>query len=224
MGLIEVLIATALLTIVLTVATGLYISAMGTISMASAVNANTANASNGMNQATRVIRAGTANPVEGEALDDPAFVEAKPESVILYSFVSPDPVNLQPVMVRLYLNAQRQLAEDRWTATLTAGYWRFPSPYPGTAGYAAPQSTRILTTTVPPRTGSSAYLFTYYKDVRGTVPAAAAGANVAAASLSEIVAVKVSLTVQQSLTDASSPVTLESLVGIPNLNALDSAA
>lgn len=206
MTLTEVLVASVVLMIVLTASSSLYISATKSISMAGATNTNTANASNGMNELARVIRAGTSNPVVGQPLDDPAFLEAKPESVILYSYVTADPAAPKPVMTRYYLNSQRQLVEDRWVSTLVAGYWTFPSPS------TAPQSTRILTTTVPPRVGTAADLFTYYSDVQG---------KVVTTTLSSIVAVKITLTVQQSLTNSSSPVTLVNLVGIPNLNALD---
>lgn len=219
MSLTELLVASIVLMIVLTVAANLFINATKSMGMADAVNANTANASNGMNEASRVIRAGTSNPVSGQAVDSPAFVEAKPESVILYSLVGGDRNDPHPVMIRLSLNAQRQLVEERWTATVVAGYSTFKSPYVGASGYVAPQLTRILTTTVSPRAGSAAYLFTYYSDVQGTVPLAAAGVDVAPASLAAIVTVRVSLTVQKSMTNSNSPVTLENLVGIPNLNA-----
>lgn len=220
MSLTELLVASIVLMIVLTVAANLFINATKSMGMASAVNANAANASNGMNEAARVIRAGTSNPVQSQSLDKPAFVEATPESLILYSFVGGDRNDPHPVMIRLSLNPQRQLVEERWIATVVAGYSTFPSPYVGASGYVAPQLTRILTTTVSPHTGTAAYLFTYYSDVQGTtaVPATA-GANVPQAALSTIVAVKVTLTVQQSLANSSSPVSLENLVGIPNLNA-----
>lgn len=220
MSLTELLVASIVLMIVLTVAANLFINSTKAMALASAVNANTANAANGMDEAARVIRSGTSNPVQAQLLDNPAFVEAKPESVILYSFVGGDRTDPHPVMIRLSLNAQRQLVEDRWAATVLAGgYSGFPSPYVGAPGYVAPQATRILTTTVSPRTGAAPYLFTYYSDVPGTVPLAPAGTDVPAASLAAIVTVKVSLTVQKSLTDRTSPVTLENLVGIPNLNA-----
>ena len=221
MSLTELLVASIVLMIVLTVAANLFINATKSMGMAAAVNANAANAANGMNEAARVIRAGTTNSVSAQVVDNPAFVEAKPESVILYTYVGGDRADPRPVMIRLSLNPQRQLVEERWTGTVLAGgYSGFPSPYIGTSGYVAPQLTRILTTTVSPRTGSSAYLFTYYSDVQGAVPVpATAGTDVPPAGLSTIVAVRVTLTVQQSLTNSSSPVTLENLVGIPNLNA-----
>lgn len=220
MSLTELLVASIVLMIVLTVAANLFINATKSMGMAAAVNANTANASNGMNEATRVIRAGTSNPVQAQIMDNPAFVEAKPESVILYSFVGGDRTDPHPVMIHLYLNSQRQLVEDRWAATILAGgYSGFPSPYIGAPGYVSPQSSRILTTTVAPYRAGTAYLFTYYSDVPGTVPLAAAGTDVPAAALAAIVTVKVSLTVQASLANSNSPVTLENLVGIPNLNA-----
>lgn len=220
MSLTELLAASIVLMIVLTVAAGLFVNATKSIALAAAVNANTANASNGMNEAARVIRAGTANPVLAQVVDTPAFVEAKPESVIVYSFVGSDRTDPHPAMIRLSLNSQRQLVEERWAATvLSGGYSGFPSPYVGNPGYAVPQSTRILTTTVSPRLGSTPYLFTYYSDVQGTVPLAAAGTNVSPTGLSAIVTVKITLTVQQSMTNNNSPVTIDNLVGIPNLNA-----
>ncbi|MDN4643471.1 hypothetical protein QCD75_05655 [Arthrobacter sp. PsM3] len=224
MSLTELLVASIVLMIVLTAASALYVSATKAMSMAGALNANTANASNGMNEVVRVIRAGTSNPVENLPLDAPAFLEAKPESVILYSYVTSDPAVPRPVMTHFYLNAQRQLVEDRWVATSQSGYWSFPSPTPGASGYRVPDSTRILTTAVPTPQGTAADLFTYYGDVRGTETTrlAAARNDVPAASLERIVAVQVTLTTQQSLTNSSSPVTLTNLVGIPNLNALES--
>lgn len=220
-SLVELLVAIMLLGIVLTMVSGLYISGMRTVSMTGDVNVNTKTASNGMNEVARVIRAGTANPVEGQALSDPAFVEAKPESVILYAYVNLDSSGEQPVMIRLYVNAQRQLVEQRWASNaLVDGYWGFPSLYPATTGYAAPESTRILADTIAPHSGSAPYLFTYYSDLKGHDAIAAFGGNVGSSALSTIVAVKVTMTVQPSLTDNSSPVTLVNIVGIPNLGVL----
>ena len=173
-----------------------------------------------MNEATRVIRAGTSNPVQAQLLDNPAFVEAKPESVILYSFVGGDRTDPHPVMIRLSLNAQRQLVEDRWAATVLAGgYSGFPSPHI--------RDSRLRRPAVDPHPdhhglatyGHCAVPLHLLQRVQGTVPLAPAGTDVPAVSLAAMVTVKVSLTVQKSLTDSKSPVTLENLVGIPNLNA-----
>lgn len=221
MGLTEVLVASMVLVIVLTVATSFFINAMKSVSLAAAANANNANAANGMNEAARVIRAGTATTVWPLRVDSPAFMEAKAESVILYSLVAADRHAPRPMLVRLSLDPQRQLVEERWAPSIKpGGQLSFPSPYAGTEGYTAPDSTRILTTTVSPQAGTTPHLFTYYRDALGTERLPSTGADVPAAQLSQIVAVKVTMTIQQSMTTNASPVTLENLVGIPNLNAL----
>lgn len=211
LGLSELLVAMVLFGIVLAVVSGLFVSTQRNFTLSSNITDNTKAASNGMNEAARLIRAGTENPVAGQPLPDPAFVSAANESVTLYAYINLDASVERPIMVRLALDAERRLVESRWAAvSLPDGHWGFPSPA------SRPDSTRTLAQTVAPHASGSPSLFTYLRS--DGAPMAGSDAGLPSDQLSTIASVQVTLTVQASLTNAGNPVTLQNTVGIPNLN------
>ncbi|WBM81191.1 prepilin-type N-terminal cleavage/methylation domain-containing protein [Cryobacterium breve] len=159
LGLTELVVAMALLGIIAAIVFGLYLSATRTISQARSLLSNTREASNGMNEISRVIRAATENPVSGVAVNDPAFTStaAAPitgESVTLYAYVNLTSSSQQPVKIRLALDSSRRLVETVWPATvLSPGFYGFTST--------VPTSTRIMAGTVAPQAASGPSLFTY---------------------------------------------------------------
>ncbi len=210
-SLVELIVAIGLLSLLVTMVAGLYISAMKTVSFSRSLTQNTAFAANAMNEASRVIRAGTANPVANKTLSDPAFVQATNEQMILYAYVNLASSAEQPVMISLSLNSSRQLVESRWPATALQTGWSFPDP-----AVTAPSSTRMLAATVAPNVAGQPYLFTYLL-ADGTVLPVPATGTFTADQRRTIASVMVTLTVQASLTDSTNPVTLQNTVGIPNL-------
>jgi len=208
LGLIELLVSMVLLGVICLVVSGFYISTIRTVSHTGSLAGNTREASNGMNEASRVLRAATENPVVSQQLSDPAFVSASTESVTIYAYVNLGSSTQAPIKIRLEVDANRQLVETQWAASgSTNGYFTFTNP--------TPTSTRILAGTVAAQAGTAPYLFTYLLANGVELPVPAGGFTVA--QLRTIAAVTVTLTVQGSTTDARSAVTLQNTVGLPNL-------
>jgi Tfp pilus assembly protein PilE len=209
---IELLVTMLIVALLSTIVVGAYQSTTQALGAANSLNRNTAQAANGMNEASREIRAATDNLLPGNT-SDPAVVEAANESVLIYAYINLQSSSAQlPVMVRLRVDpTTRRLVEDIWSGTQSSsGYWTFPS----TA--TTPRTTVILASTVATQTGSAPYIFTY---LAGTtvLPVPAVGVFTAA-QRGSITSIKISLTVQNSLTNASRPVTLQNTVGMPNLS------
>jgi type II secretory pathway pseudopilin PulG len=204
----ELIIAIGLLSLFATVLTSLYVSSIRAMSVGRDVHQNTGQASNAMNELSRVIRAGTDNPVRGQALNDPAFYnKATATEIYIYAYINLDSSAELPVMINFQRNSQGVLIERRWPATLDAnGYWKFPDP-----ASTVPASTRTVASTLP-----STPLFTYLKSDNTVIPIPVGGIT-DPNTLRSIAAVTVSLTIQSSLTDTSQKVTLQNTVGIPNL-------
>ncbi|WP_420897956.1 PilW family protein [Cryobacterium frigoriphilum] len=206
LSLVELLVSMLLLGIVTAMVTGLYVSAMRTVTHAQMLSANTRSVSNGMNEMARVVRGATENPVLGLALNAPALEDARDESVTFYSYVNlGTAVAVQPVKIRLSLDASRRLVETQFAAVpLTSGFFGFAS---------TPLSSRILTETVAP--AGTPQLFTYLKADGTVLVPTTAGLTEAERRL--VTAIRISVTVTNGSTDARSWVTLRNTVGMPNV-------
>lgn len=208
---IELMVTMLIVAILSTIVVGTYQSTTKALTAANSLNRNTAQAANGMNEASREIRAATANPIANNSFD-PAILQGFNESVVMYAYINLQSSSVQlPVMVRLRVDpSTRQLIEDIWDgAKNSSGYWIFP------ATTATPRSTIILASTVAQQSGSNPYLFTYFA---GTTPLPVpATGTFTQAQRGSITSIQITLTIQGSVTDASRPVTLQNTVGMPNL-------
>lgn len=207
LSLVELLVSMLLLGIVTAIVSGLYISAMRTVTQAQVLSSNTRSVSNGMNEVSRVLRAATENPVSGLPLKAPALESASDNAVTFYAYVNlGTPVVTQPpVKIMLSLDANRRLVETTYAAIpLTAGFFSFA---------AVPLSSRILTEALAP--AGSPPLFTYLKADGVAIVPAATGLTDAERRL--ITAVRLSVTVTNGSADASTWVTLRNTVGMPNV-------
>jgi Tfp pilus assembly protein PilW len=212
-SLIELLVAMMIVVVLSTIVIGFYTSTVQSLATANTINRNTEQASNGMNETAREIRAATSNPVAGQQLNDPAVVQGTNETLVIYAYVGLQSSSAQlPVMVRLRVDATtRNLMEDVWPATQNAaGYWIFPSIA------TTPTTTRLLAGTVAQQSGSNPYLFTY---IAGNAPPLVVPTGgFSLAQRNSITSIKITLTIQNSLTNATRQVTLQNTVGMPNLN------
>lgn len=208
---IELLVTMLVVTILSTVVIGAYRSTTQALGAANSLNRNTAQAANGMNEASREIRAATANPIVNNSFD-PAIVQANNESVVIYAYINLQSSSSQlPVMVRLRVDPiTRNLVEEVWSGTQnSSGYWIFP------ATTSTPRTSIILASTVATRTGTNPYLFTF---LAGTTPIAVPGGGITDPVLrGSITSIQVTLTIQGGLTNATRPVTLQNTVDMPNL-------
>jgi prepilin-type N-terminal cleavage/methylation domain-containing protein len=207
-GLVELLVSIVLLGIIGTIVSGLFISTQRTISQGQSLTGNTRQAANGMNEVARVIRAATANPVQGQSLSDPALVAATNESVTLYAYVNLASSAQLPVKIQLALDSNRRLVETQWASyVISSGYFGFNS---------TPVSTRIMAGTVATPPSGQPSLFTYVLPNGTVLPVPITGV-LTTAQLRSIAAVQVTMTLQSSLTNRQSAVTLQNTVGMPNL-------
>ena len=206
-GLVELLVAMLIFGIVITLVANMYVSMTRTVQIGGSVNNSTKAASLGMNELSRVIRFATGNPVSGQPIDDPAFVEAGRETITVYSYVDTVSSAVQPVKVKFSLDASRRLIETRYAAySLSGGYWGFSS---------TPLWTRTLTGQVMAPGAGEPYLFTYLQDDGTAIAVPAAG--LASSQFSAIAAVQVTLKLKADDGTTANPVVLQNTVGLPNL-------
>jgi len=202
----ELLVAMVVMGVVLSMVVGFFSSAGRAFTLNQTTSGNTRAASNGMNEISRILRAATENPVQGQTVDSPAFVTATNESVTVYAYVNLTSSTEQPIKVQFSIDSNRNLVETEWASyVIAAGYW----------GYATtPSFTRILASSIVNRVAPNPYLFTYLASDGTTIPIPSGGYT--STNLSSIAAVQVSLTIGKTAT-ASSTVSLQNTVGLPNL-------
>jgi hypothetical protein len=166
----------------------------------------------GMNEVTKVIRAGTI--IDRETLDDlPIFVDASDESMVLYSYLAEDSFDPAPIRVRFSIDANRQLVESRWSATRGAEGWTFPA-LTATPDFQKVVARKIIARTSAEVAAGRSRLFTYL-DIAGNPIAT----PVTSANRGNIASVKVTMNVQADDTGQASPVEIQNRVGLPNLTA-----
>ena len=205
--LIELLIAIALTTVIMGLAVSLFVIGTRSVSLAQSVDGGTRQASNGMNQVARMIRAATpdpySNPIVGQPQSDPAIIAASTQAVSFYAYV-----NLSggeaPVKVT-YSLSNGILQETQYAATTTVpgvnGHWDF-SP--------TATLTRTLCTSIP----ASVTVFRYFnKSGTELLPANLTDVTSRAA----ITSVQVTITIQP--TGAASAVTLINTIGMSNVGS-----
>ncbi|MGY6496889.1 MAG: hypothetical protein ACXIUP_01550 [Microcella sp.] len=187
---------------------GFFIAFTNTFTADRAATDSSTTAALGMNDVTRVIRAGTEIPVENQVLNIPVFERAENERMIIHAFIDTSSADPRPVKIEYYVNAQRELVERRYEAiALARGYWSFSSTH---------QGDRVIARQLPTRQSGDPWLFTYLTATGGefTIPA---GNTLNETQRRSVAAVRVTMTVQADITARAEPVTLRSTVGIPNL-------
>ncbi len=210
LSLIELLVTIMLFSLIMIMITGFFMSATTSITLSRGLTENTKTASNAMSAISRAIRAGTNNPVTGNPVPDPAFVVAQRDEIVFYAYVNLTDAAERPVMYRFRVNRTTgQLTEAQWPATaLPSGRWSFP------AVTTTPTYSRVIAETIAPYDGGD-YPFTFLKANGTALDPGTSGLSLA--NRQQVVAVRVTIGVQSSLTDSSRRVTLLNLVGMPNL-------
>lgn len=213
MTLIELAVTIFVLGVLSTVVVGLFVNISTTLTRDRAAMDSTSIAAIGMNEVTKVIRAGTEIRVAGVTLNDPVFATAKSEEMTINSYLADSSTGvLAPVKVRLAINpSTRELTEIRWPSTKNAaGYWIFST---------TPGATRTIARAIPvvtlPLTAGQKYLFTYY-DAAGLELVVPAG-GLSESQRRAVAAVQVTVTVQADVTSRAKKVMLQNTVGMPNL-------
>jgi type II secretory pathway pseudopilin PulG len=207
-SLVELIVAILVLGIVSTMIVSLFAGTLQAVTVSSALDKNTREASNGMNEMSRIVRAGTPYPVSNAVQPKPAFATAANETFTIYAYVNLANSDQQPVKVQFSVDGNGNLVEKKWTSTLSGGYYTFPTT-------TAP-TTRTLASSVVPKVSGSPYIFTYL-DASGAAIPMPSGGLVGDDALAAISSVTITLTIQGSSMDTRSRVTLVNTVGIPNL-------
>lgn len=207
-SLAELLVTMFLTGIVGVIVVGFFIAFTNTFTADRAATDSSTTAALGMNDLTRVIRAGTEIPVEGQVLNNPVFQTAGNERMIVHAFIDTSSADPRPVKIEFFVNPQRELVERRYAAVpLARGYWTFELDHAGD---------RVIARQLPVRQSGDPWLFTYVTATGAefTLPA---NATLNDTQRRSVAAVRVTLTVQADTTARAEPVTLRSTVGIPNL-------
>lgn len=206
-GLVELLVAMLIFGIILTIVSGMFMSASRVVSTGTSVNTSTKAASLGLNELSRAIRFAASNPVSGQALNDPALVVAKSDLITVISYLDVDPASPKPVKIAFTIDSQLRLIEVRYAAyELSKGFWGFKT---------TAESTKVLTGALIAPTGTEAPLFTYLdaNNTALTVPTT----GLTSGQLQLVAAVKVSIKLKSDDATSGNPVQFESIIGIPNL-------
>jgi len=210
MTLIELVVAMGIFGILLTLVVSIFVSGARSLSDQQGAIDNSRLASTSMNEVTRIIRAGTEIPVPGTSVNNPVFVYAGAEKIIINSFIdagtSADP---PPVRVQFARNSADELVETRWAAFHVVGhptYWAFQS---------TANTSRPIARSLTPAT-AGAPLFRYY-DKDGLVLTPPAGGTLSVAQIRSVASVQVTMRVQADESGRVEPVSIQNMVGIPNL-------
>lgn len=211
LSLIELLIAIAITALIATLGTWMFVAGTHSVSLAQSIDGGTRQASNGMNQAARMLRAATPNPLAsptaGGAQTEPAILTATGNSIAFYAYVNLTGAE-SPVMARFSVDTAGRLIEQQWKPTTATaglnGHWTFP------ALTAVPALKRALCNSIP----TSAQVFTYYDKAGGVLPVSTLTTDTARAA---IVSVQVSITIQP--TGAASAVTLTNRISMANVGS-----
>lgn len=169
----------------------------------------------GMNEMTRVIRAGI--PIKNDFAAsgtgyDPAFVYAGSEALTLNAGLDTTATLLRPTRITFSLSPTRVLTETRITPRAggaSEAQWMF-------TGAGTSTTSKAIARTIISSTGSEPKLFRYY-DVSGVELIPPSGGSLSTADMARIATVKVFLKVQADPTSRADPVILTNQVGLPNL-------
>lgn len=206
-SLVELLVSMLLVSLLGVIVTGLFISTTRSVATGNAINADTGTAANLMNEMTRAVRSGTNAQIAG--LPVTAVNTAKPETLVLYSFVDTDELAMRPVKIQFTVDpTSRQIVETRWLAKdAGAGTWKFDAPLTLAFARTYPGVVVARSSTYP------VDLFTYL-GANNTPLAVDSSGNVDATL---VAAVKIKLLERPTKFSTATPVTLSNEVGLPNL-------
>jgi hypothetical protein len=188
------------------IVTGFFISTSRSVATGNALNADTGTAANLLNEMTRAVRSGTNAQIAG--LPVTAVNTAKPETLVLYSFVDTDELAMRPVKIQFTVDpTTRQVVETRWLAKdAGAGTWKFDLPL-------TIASTRTYPGVVVARSSTFPVdLFTYLDTNNNPLDTSSGSADPTL-----VAAVKIKLLVRPTKTSTATPVTISNEVGLPNL-------
>lgn len=210
--LVELMVTMVVLAVAMAMVAGIMVTTSRTFTKDRSATNSTNIAAAGMNELTRVIRAGTEIRVSGGGRNTPVFETAENETMTLHAFIDADSLDPRPVKVRFSVNDRRELVETRYPAVAGSGpFWEFvPPEHPSV-------TSRVITRQITTAAAGEPALFSYYTADDPDAPLTVPSAGLDETTRRKIVIVRVRLKVQSDATGRSVPVVIENQVGIPNL-------
>lgn len=202
----------SLLAIVSTLITTLVVTVSQTFAREESEQDSSRTAAVGMQQVTRIIRAGAEIPRSSVWQALPAFESARADSLILNTYLDTETTANGPTRIRLELSGSGELVETRWSAQLTAGDWVYRT---------TPSRTHVIVRDVarqgsPLASGVAPPMFTYLR-ANGTPIDPPSGGALTEAQRREIAAVRVSLVVQTAPGSGAAATQLLSTIALPSI-------
>lgn len=222
MSVVELLVTMVLLTLILLMASNMYISVTQTTTQTQSVNEGTRVASNAMNEINRVVRFAVDNPRSNDT-PLPAFSSAKASELTVFSLVDTDALAsvadrpLMPVMVSFELGTDGNIAERRWKPAPAGSFWAFGAASPPTAQLSRVLGGKFLAS------GTTESLFRYF-DSNGVELIPAANLSLNAADRAKIKSVLVTMNTVPLDSPDDTPVVIENMIGMLNLVELSGGA
>ncbi|WP_374009664.1 type II secretion system protein J [Leifsonia sp. LS-T14] len=204
LSLIELLIAMMLTGLILTMGVWMFVAGTHSVSLAQSIDGGTRQASNGMNQVARMVRAATPNPLAsptpGQPLNAPAIIAATATSVQFFAYVNlsgaESPVRVTYSVVNGILQESQAPALSNTAGA--NGHWDF-----GAAG-----SPRNLCNSIP----AGVSVFRYFNKAGSELLPANLLQDAQRAAISSI---QVTITIQP--TGAANAVTVTNTIGMANV-------
>jgi Tfp pilus assembly protein PilV len=193
--LVEVLVAMVVISIVLLVVTNLFATVQSTTRAAISARNAVGQASNVMDELTRVIRMGTSTPVSGNATPSAAVVAGTPSTLTVTSYVDTSATAPMPTQVAFALSSGA-LQETR-TASVASGSY---------AVYTGAQTTRTI------GSGLTSIAFAYTDAGGAAITPSGTGSTLTAAQRAAVATITVTVTAPNSSGRTNDPIVLTSAV------------
>jgi Tfp pilus assembly protein PilW len=210
LSLMELIIAMMMGTFVMAIVGTMFINVAFVTTNSNASTTRTSTAANIIDELSKVIRTAANNPVLGQTAPDSAVIAGTPTSLTLYTFVDADPANVKPTKVRFRLDAQNNVVEDRWAATLSQGYWVFTGS----------ETSRTIGGPIINVSGNDVLFI--YKD-SNDVTLVPGQSGLTAADRAKVTSIQVTSMILNNPTTGNDNLVIVNTVGMPNLRTSGSA-
>jgi prepilin-type N-terminal cleavage/methylation domain-containing protein len=203
-SLVELLVSMVVFALLLSMTVGFFVSASRANLVDQQVDSTNRTASNGVDEMTRVIRGALTNPVLNQTVNDPEFVSAGTNSMIVYSSINLTSNTAQTLKIQFAIVGS-SLIETTWLPIVANGYSTFAT---------TASSTRTLASPVVLPAAGGPNLFSYIDGTGATI--APVSGFIPTASVVNIAAVTVNLQIGTANTGSQSTL-LTNTVGLPNV-------
>jgi Tfp pilus assembly protein PilW len=204
MSLAELIVTMFVTGILLAIVGSMFINVSRVTASSNASNQRANIAANVMEGITEVIRSAANNSIAGSEDPDPAIVAGTATGLTVYSYSDTVPSLPAPTKVTYRVDASGNLIEDRYASSASGGYWVF----------ATTATSRMLGGPVS-LTGADP-LFAYLDSDNKVVTPPSGGLTLE--QRTSIASIRVTVRIENTTTNVSTPIVVQNTVGMPNLN------